>query len=121
MSSAFKVKVPVGNISRKMQRDHIDVLQNIEFVIVKAFKENPDVDDAAVREALVATLNFREPVGDAACQVRDSIRAAREMRATLAESIWLDGIRVVLDSVKNHSEFKPGETSYLRFVQPFVP
>ena len=124
MSNRFKVKVPVGKISRNMERDHLDVLQNIELAIVKAFDEFEAVDDSAVREALVALLNDREPGGQADGQpahaVWINLSAVRRLRNDVLEATWRDGLRVVLHSVRNHSACRPGETAYLDFVSLFV-
>ncbi|MDD4890017.1 MAG: hypothetical protein PHU85_08810 [Phycisphaerae bacterium] len=121
MSSGIKVSVPIGKIERKMRRDHLDVLQNIEFAICREYRRNERVDDAAVREALVAMINFRDPTDPVAEAVWICLKAFRRERSDVTDEVWRDGLRVVLHSVKNHSEFRPRETSYLDFVLPFVP
>ncbi len=120
MSNRLKFKVNTTKLMRRMQRDNLDVLQNIEFYIQRAWRGNPAVDDAAVREALAAHLNWREPADGPAQEVSAALAAAREFRQDVDEEVWRDGLRVVLASVKNHSTFQPGETEYLEFVAMFV-
>ncbi len=122
MSSSFKIKPlkkPVGKLMRTMQRDHLGVLYAIEKAIVEANREHADVDDSAVRAAVVAHLNDRDPdrCGE---EVFNRLAAARRNRSDVPDEVWRDGLRVVLDSVKNHSDCQPGEVGYVEFARAFV-
>lgn len=104
----------------RVSRDHVDVLQNIEFLLVGTRREYPEIDDRDVREALRATLNG---TGSSSIRVTSLIMAlatARENRVGLSSDVWRDCLRVVADSVDRHSSFRPGETSYLDFAAQYV-
>ena len=49
-----------------------------------------------------------------------ALRAMRQLREDLTDDVWREALRVVADSVKRHSDFRPGETSYLSFAGQFV-
>jgi len=105
---------------RRMTRDHPDVLQNIEFALVSAYREDRRLDDSTIAETLRAAIRGLEPGSVLAGQVRIRLEGVREMRADIEDSLWLDGLRVILDSLHNHSDAKPGSTGYLSFASRFV-
>jgi len=45
----------------------------------------------------------------------------REMRSDITDRLWDNGLRVVAEPIRNHSERQPGEVDYLRFVGQFMP
>ena len=49
------------------------------------------------------------------------LKSVRELRADVAPETWQDGLRVVADSVRNHSTLRPGDVGHLTFVSSFVP
>ncbi len=49
-----------------------------------------------------------------------ALRAMRENREDITDDVWREALHVVADSVKRHSELRPGETSYLSFASRFV-
>jgi len=42
---------------KRMPRDHLDVLQNIEFILVTGYREDRSIDDRIVADALKAAIN----------------------------------------------------------------
>lgn len=42
------------------------------------------------------------------------------MRDDVAPEVWQDALRVVDQSVRDHSSLRRGDRSYLEFVQPYV-
>ena len=48
-------------------------------------------------------------------------RPGRGVRGDTPDKVWRDGLRVICDSVRLHSSFRPGDRGYLNFVSPFVP
>jgi hypothetical protein len=113
---------PAGTRAMKrMARDHGDVLQNIEFVLVSAYREDPAFDDEAALATLCAAglgeTQSDDPRVDRALQ---TWRTIRETREDLTDALWLEGLRVVIDSVRLHSTLRAGDTSYLDFVSEFI-
>ncbi len=108
---------------KQMSRDHLDVLQNIEFGLVKAAKQDADIDDQIVDEALGLALKGREPDEDTHPLVGDVLAmldGLRELRSDVPDNLWQAGLKTVRESVRRHSTLAPGEKRYLRFVEPYV-
>jgi uncharacterized alpha-E superfamily protein len=105
---------------KHMARDHEDVLQNIEFALVNGHREDPEIDDRDVFEALRVSLNDGETDEERVDGLVMALRATRQFREDITDDVWREALRVVADSVKRHSERRPGETSYLSFAGQFV-
>ncbi len=109
-----------GSLENRMIRGHQDVLQNIEFALVSSYREGDNIDDKVVEDALQAAIRGREPEDPAAEEAFCRLAAIRQMREDVPDELWTDGLRVVYSSVRRHSECRPGQTSYLDFVSPYV-
>jgi hypothetical protein len=107
-------------------RDHVDLLQNIEFALVSTWKEDTRVDDAAVYEALRAVREddeARSPLaGEAAAAVREILdwRGQDLDSHELPRPLRRAACKKIMSSIRNHSSCTPGDTGYLRFVSQFV-
>lgn len=110
-----------NKLMRRMSRDHLDVLHNIEFSLVSAYREEPGVDDAVVLTALQAALAGVRPEEPRAQAVFARLESIRELRTDVPPEVWRNGLRVVADSVRNHSTLRAGDVAYLKFVSPFLP
>jgi len=111
---------PPGDPMKRMMRDHEDVLQNIEFVLVTAYRRDPEVDDRLAAGALSAAIAGTPSADERAQELVGELKAMREFRAEVADDIWRDGLSVVLHSVRRHSDLRPGSTGYLDFVSRFI-
>lgn len=103
-----------------MARDHLDVLQNIEFSIVSTYRRCPDIDDNIVASALKTTIAEGESSDKFSSLLINDLKNTRLMRADVPDAIWTNCLKVVLWSVHNHSDAKPGDKDYLEFVQDYV-
>jgi tRNA isopentenyl-2-thiomethyl-A-37 hydroxylase MiaE len=111
-------------IFREMTQNHIDVLENIEFAIVNAWRENRQIDDKAVAAALKAVIKSEEPKNILSCLLVKALEGARLIRSDVSEEIWAKGLKVVLESVYTHSPadvIEQGDTYYLEFADMFIP
>lgn len=106
---------------KRMRRDHLDVLQNIEFFLIKRYEEDGTIDDRLVSEALKAAIDNVIPQDERAALIKGSLQGIREIRSDVPDDIWRDGLRTILQSVHRHSDLKPGSTYYLDFVSEFIP
>ncbi len=106
---------------REMTEYHVDVLQDIEFSIVSAWRRDERIDDRAVSLALKAAIAGSEASDELAGAIAHELRDARRLRADVSEEIWTKGLKVVLESVGNHSSARAGDIGYLSFIEPFVP
>jgi hypothetical protein len=106
-----------------MTRDHLDVLQNIEFALVTCARHDPAIDDRMVDQALricksgEAVAEDDDPRVNMLCEQLMSMRAMRE---DVSDEVWDAGLRTVDESVRRHSDLRPGEKSYLSFVAQYV-
>jgi len=108
-------------IFKQMTSDHVDVLQNIEFSIVSASRCNSNIDDRVVASVLKTAIAG----GDAADELSHSLIKALEdirlLRADVSDEIWKNGLKVVLQSVCDHSDMRTGDRDYLEFISSFLP
>ncbi|MFB0553186.1 MAG: hypothetical protein ACETWQ_07720 [Phycisphaerae bacterium] len=105
---------------KRMARDHLDVLQNIEFTILSRYRSDRSIDDRIVDDALIAAILDAEPEDSRAQLLNESLENIRELRSDVSDDIWREGLRTVLQSVHRHSSLKPGNKWYLDFVSDFV-
>ena len=106
---------------KHMARDHLDVLQNIEFVLVSGYRSDRSIDDRIVADVLIAAIFDAEPEDTRARSLNESMESIRVLRSDIPDDIWRDGLRTVLESVHRHSSLKPGSRGYLDFVSDYVP
>ena len=105
----------------QMASEHQDVLQNIEFVLVNEHRADPTIDDRHVDAALKTALGGAEPEDSRAIDLAEQLASIRQMREDVPEPVWLECLRVVQQSVKRHSNLRPGERTYLSFAERFIP
>jgi len=104
-----------------MTSEHADVLQNIEFALVSAYRKDNGIDDKDVAAALKTALAGEVPEDEAVRSLVEGLAEIRRFRADISDDLWIDGLKVVLESVHNHSHARSGDRGYLKFVQSFMP
>ena len=109
-----------GKIFNRMANDHVDVLQNIEFALVSAYRDNEAIDDSVVAEALKISIVGGEAANELTALLVDDISGIREVRLDISDELWEKGLKVVLESVHNHSAIRRGDRSYLNFISEFL-
>jgi hypothetical protein len=121
--SLVNIKPASPRTMQRISRDHVDLLQNIEFAIADCYRNDPDgrIDDATVMKALRQTLQGTEPEDSPHGILIEALIAIRRFRSDVSDELFRAALRVVMASVDNHSHLAPGETSYLDFMQPYVP
>jgi len=117
----FQEKENPHALFRKMTRDHIDVLENIEFVLVEAWREHPEIDDCMVEDALEAAISRDTASDELSEMLLERLNSVRLMRSDVEDKIWKAGLKVVLESVHTHSDAMPGDREYLAFIDQFIP
>src|SRR5690348_15998648 len=70
---------PMGRMKR-VSREHEDVLQNIEFVLVTGWRDDPRVDDAGALAALQGALTGQEPDDPRAAVLAGNLAEVRRLR-----------------------------------------
>ena len=107
-------------ILKQMTRDHLDVLQNIEFSIGSTYRRCPDIDDRVIASALKTALADGKPADELSTLLINKIECIRQTRLDVPDTIWKNGLKVVLKSVHTHSDAQPGDRDYLNFVLHYV-
>ena len=122
MASQKNLSATLGprKLMKRMTRDHQDVLQNIEFVLVSGYRSDRSIDDRIVADALKAAIHDEVPEGDLAQSLNESLENIRELRSDISDDVWRDGLRTVLQSVHRHSSLKSGSRAYLDFASDFI-
>ena len=76
---------------KHLERDYIDVLQNIEFALVKQASDHPTIDDAVIDQALALAAVEADPPEDAdsrlvsLCKMLESVRSSR---TDVSDEVW---------------------------------
>ncbi|MBN2594599.1 MAG: hypothetical protein JXA81_13915 [Sedimentisphaerales bacterium] len=107
-------------LMRRMVRDHQDILQNIEFILVTGYRDDPRIDDRIVADVLKAAIRGDTAEDDLTESLNEALGEVRLFRSDVSDDIWRDGLRTVLQSVYRHSKLRPGEREYLDFVSDFI-
>lgn len=110
-----------GKLLKRMTRDHLDVLQNIEFVLVSAHRDDPRIDDRKIADALKASIRDDWSQDTRVQSLIDGLDEMRQMRSDISDNVWRAGLQTVLQSVHRHSSLMPGARGYLSFVSDFMP
>jgi hypothetical protein len=118
----MSVKKELGShkLMERMARDHVDVLQNIESVLVSGHRKDPTIDDRTVAEALKAAVRGGVSEDARVQSLNKNLEYTRQLRSDVSDDVWRDGLRTVLQSVHRHSSLRPGLRAYLDFVSGFV-
>lgn len=128
MSKTSKKKKPQpvaqqskGELMQRMAHRHLDLLQNVEFLLANCAKTDPSIDDAVIAQALRAIIKAEVPEDERAIDVVDALLEWEESRPEIADRLWHDAYKVVLESVYRHSTLHPGNRNYLNFIEGYVP
>ena len=108
---------------KHVTRDHLDVLQNIEFTLVALARKDPAIDDAVIDRALhncLAGAKLPEDADSSLVRLCDRLRAMRSLRKDVSDQVWTACLKKIQKSVRLHSNLAPGATDYLEFVGPYV-
>jgi hypothetical protein len=109
---------------KHLERDHLDILLNIEFALVQIARQDPVFDDQMIDQALRCCIKGTDPPEDADGRVPllvKTLEVFREQRRDVSDDVWIAALRKVDESVQLHSELQPGEKSYLQFVEEYFP
>ncbi len=130
MSAKFKPKGRIRKYIRPdrpekdfkfMTQHYIDVLQNIEFCLVTAWRDENDIDDKDTAAALKTVINEGRAENPRVKLLVSALENIRMKRMDVSDEIWRKGLKVVLESVHTHSDAEAGDTDYLEFASSFMP
>ena len=101
-------------------RHYEDLLQNIEAILITAYRQFEQVDDQVCHAAIESALMGQAAQSPMAALVAGNLAAVRLLRSDAPDQAWQDALRVVARSIRNHSSRQPGEVGYLEFIGPFM-
>ncbi len=105
---------------KKISREYEDVLQAIETVLVDRHRDDRAFDDRLAELALTAAFHGGESDDPVVKPIAEAITAARPPYAEVTDVIWKECLRVVIESVRRHSDRSPGRVAYLKFADEFI-
>ena len=105
---------------KQMTRNHEDVLQNIEFILISGYRQDRTIDDRIVAEVLRAAIQGATPADARVQALIESLGEMRQFRSDVSNETWRNGLRTVLQSVHRHSSLLAGSRGYLDFVCKFT-
>jgi len=120
LHSGMKETPESRKLMERMVRDHQDILQNIEFVLVSQYRQDRSIDDRIVADALKAAIGGDKAEDALAESMNEALGQMRLFRSDVSDDVWRDGLLTVLQSVHRHSYLRPGERGYLDFVCNFI-
>jgi len=103
-------------------RDHIDILQDIDTVLLAYAEESQEVDDRTIDEALGILRRKNESIRDAEHHVKSICLLLGHIRTRhedVSDTIWLGALRTVQDELRRHSSLNPGEKSYIEYASNY--
>jgi len=109
-----------GKLLKRMTRDHQDLLQDIEFVFISRYREDRHIDDRIVANALKTAIQGDTSENALTESLNKELEEVRLLRSDVSDDIWRDGLLTVLQSVRRHSNLRPGERGYINFVSYFI-
>jgi hypothetical protein len=108
------------DLMERMSRDHLDLLQNIEFMLAVGYKQGDRIDDRTVAAALEAAMHGRQSADPNVQALLGRLDEARAVQSAVDDPTWRDALQVVLESVHRHSDLRPRQTDYLDFIKNYV-
>jgi hypothetical protein len=116
--------VPIGNVRSdrwdEITRSHADVLENIERTLLDCWSVCEDLDDQWVHLGLVGAMRDQPPDHPTSSYVYGRLKKVRERLNDVPPDIWLDALRVVDQSVRDHSSLRHKDISYLTLILAFL-
>lgn len=115
--------MPTGNVRSdrwdEITTSHADVLLGIELALIDCWRQIEEIDDHCVHVGLVAAMRGDPPDHPAAHIIFMRLLALGLGRDAIDAETWLDALRVVDQSVRDHSTLRDGDRSYLTFIGGF--
>ena len=118
--SKAKAALRSDRLEEEIIRDHQDVLQNIEFVLVAGYRQDSQVDDQIIAKVLKGAIEGEMPTDELVQSLHEGLDEIRQVRSDVSDELWRECIGVVLRSVHRHSSLKAGARGYLDFVSDFI-
>src|SRR4051794_35776099 len=99
--------VPIGDVRSdrwdEITGHHADVLYAIETTLVDCWQENEATDDRWIHLGLVSAMRDDPPDHPTPYVVYSRLKKVRSRRDDIDSELWLDALRVVDQSVRDHS------------------
>lgn len=117
--SSYRADQSARGRMKRMAREHEDVLNAIETVLVRAYRADSEVHDQQAEAALIEAVRGTDPTDLRVADMVAGLRTARG-RLDVPDDIWIEALRVVLNSVRTHSKVERVENAYLDFIDEYI-
>jgi hypothetical protein len=115
--------VPTGDVRsdrwNEITEHHTDLLEGIEGTILETWRYVTGLCDHWTHLGLVAAMRGDMPDHSCSMMLFEALRKLREERDDVDDELWLDALRVVDQSLRDHSSVRHGDRSYLTFIRTF--
>jgi hypothetical protein len=117
------VVVPTGDVRsdrwHEITTHHADLLANIEGTILETARDVTGLCDHWTHLGLIGAMRDDMPDHPCSLMLYETLKKLRQGRDDVADELWLDALRVVDQSVRDHSSLRHGDRSYLSFIGAF--
>jgi len=115
--------VPTGNVRSdrwdEITRHHTDLLKDIERSILDTSRYVTGLCDYWAHLGLISAMRNDLPDHPCPLMLCEALKQLRQERDDVDDGLWLDALRVVDRSVRDHSSVRHGDRSYLNFIRAF--
>lgn len=115
--------VPTGDVRSdrwdEITTHHTDLLENIEGTILETWRHVTGLCDHWTHLGLIGAMRNDMPDHPCSLMLFEALKKLRAKREDVDDELWLDALRVVDQSVRDHSSVKHGDRSYLEFIRAF--
>ena len=108
-----------NKLFRRVTNEYPGVLYDIEDTLLGAHNADNSLDDRTLLDAMKCALGAGVSIDPRADELAADILAIRD-DYSLSDGGWRDCLRVVVNSIHNHSALTPGATGYLTFIRKFL-
>jgi hypothetical protein len=115
--------VPTGDVRSdrwdEITTHHTDLLLNIEGIILETWQYVTGLCDHWTHLGLIGAMRNDMPDHPCSLMLFEALKKLRQQRDDVDDELWLDALRVVDQSVRDHSSLRHGDRSYLTFISAF--
>lgn len=98
---------------------HWPVLHSIESALLDWHRIDKTIDDRTLLDGMKCAMGTAVSIDPRANKIADRVRGIRKSY-NFPDETWRDILRVVIESIHNHSGLTPGATGYIDFIREFV-
>jgi len=115
--------IPTGNVRSdrwgEITTHHTDLLEDVEGSILETQRYVTGLCDHWTHLGLIGAMRDDLPEHPCSIMLFQALKNLRQQREDVDDELWLDALRVVDQSVRDHSSLRHGDRTYLSFIGAF--